>query len=39
MQVETANAAARSEHEGHVVYFCSDHCRQRFEAQPARRAI
>ena len=32
MQVETANAAARSERDGHVVYFCSDHCRQRFEA-------
>jgi uncharacterized membrane protein YraQ (UPF0718 family)/YHS domain-containing protein len=38
MQVETANAAARSEHEGHVLYFCSDHCRERFEAQPAGRA-
>ena len=32
MQVEVANAAARSERDGHVVYFCSDHCRERFEA-------
>ncbi|HEY3549889.1 MAG TPA: permease [Gaiellaceae bacterium] len=32
MQVETANAAARLERDGHVVYFCSDHCRHRFEA-------
>jgi uncharacterized protein len=31
MQVEVANAAARSEHDGQVVYFCSDHCRHRFE--------
>ncbi len=32
MQVEVANAAARSERDGEAVYFCSDHCRQRFEA-------
>jgi len=32
MQVEVANAAARSEHDGQVVYFCSDHCLHRFEA-------
>lgn len=32
MQVEIANAAARSERDGQVVYFCSDHCRHRFEA-------
>jgi hypothetical protein len=31
MQVEVVNAAARSERDGHVVYFCSDHCRHRFE--------
>ena len=35
MQVEVANAAARSERDGHVVYFCSDHCRDRFAADPA----
>jgi YHS domain-containing protein len=33
MQVEIANAAARSERDGQVVYFCSDHCRHRFEAE------
>jgi uncharacterized protein len=32
MQVEIANAAARSERDGTAVYFCSDHCRHRFEA-------
>ncbi|MGH2976754.1 MAG: permease [Gaiellaceae bacterium] len=36
MQVEVANAGARSERDGHVVYFCSDRCRDRFEAaEPA----
>jgi len=32
MQVEVANAAARSERNGQVNYFCSDHCLHRFEA-------
>jgi YHS domain-containing protein len=32
MQVEVANAAARSERDGQIVYFCSDHCLHRFEA-------
>jgi YHS domain-containing protein len=32
MQVEVANAPARSERDGTLVYFCSDHCRARFEA-------
>ncbi len=32
MQVERANAAARTERDGEVVYFCSDHCLHRFEA-------
>jgi uncharacterized membrane protein YraQ (UPF0718 family)/YHS domain-containing protein len=35
MQVEVANAAARSERDGHVLYFCSDHCLHRFEAAGA----
>jgi uncharacterized membrane protein YraQ (UPF0718 family)/YHS domain-containing protein len=35
MQVETSNAAARSERDGQVVYFCSDHCRHRFEGAGA----
>jgi uncharacterized protein len=37
MQVEVANAPARLEHDGRLVYFCSDHCRHRFEA--AGRAV
>jgi YHS domain-containing protein len=36
MQVEVASAAARSEHDGQVFHFCSDHCRHRFEADPER---
>jgi uncharacterized protein len=36
MQVETANAPASLRHEGHTIFFCSDHCRERFEADPAR---
>jgi hypothetical protein len=32
MQVEVANAPARLERDGTLVYFCSDHCRERFEA-------
>ncbi|HKN64276.1 MAG TPA: YHS domain-containing protein, partial [Gaiellaceae bacterium] len=38
MQVEVANAAARSERDGVAVYFCSDHCRHRFEDDPDRYA-
>jgi uncharacterized membrane protein YraQ (UPF0718 family)/YHS domain-containing protein len=30
MQVETANAPASAEHDGQLVYFCSDHCADRF---------
>ena len=36
MQVQEADAPARAVHEGHVVHFCSDHCRHRFEADPAK---
>jgi uncharacterized protein len=32
MQVRKADAPARCQHEGNLVYFCSDHCRERFEA-------
>ncbi len=36
MQVETANAPAHATHGGHTWYFCSDRCRERFEAEPSR---
>jgi uncharacterized membrane protein YraQ (UPF0718 family)/YHS domain-containing protein len=36
MQVQTDHAPASTVHDGTVVHFCSDHCRQRFEADPAR---
>jgi uncharacterized protein len=39
MQVEVGNAPARSERDGEVVYFCSDHCRHRFEAQRPAEAV
>jgi uncharacterized membrane protein YraQ (UPF0718 family)/YHS domain-containing protein len=38
MQVETANAPARSVHEGATFWFCSDRCRERFATDPARYA-
>lgn len=36
MQVETAHAGAEAVHDGQRVYFCSDHCKHRFGANPAR---
>ena len=38
MQVQTANAPAQARHEGRTYWFCSDGCRERFEADPARHA-
>ena len=39
MQVEVANAAAHSERGGQTYYFCSDHCRHRFESDPQRYGV
>jgi YHS domain-containing protein len=36
MQVEKAHAPARGNHDGQALYFCSDHCQQRFVATPDR---
>ena len=36
MQVQTANAPAHAMHDGEMFWFCSDRCRERFEANPAR---
>jgi uncharacterized membrane protein YraQ (UPF0718 family)/YHS domain-containing protein len=36
MQVQTANAPARTAHDGHTYCFCSDRCRERFDAEPDR---
>jgi uncharacterized protein len=38
MQVETANAPAGANRDGRAYYFCSDRCRERFEAEPDRYA-
>ena len=34
MQVDPANAAGRSEHDGRTYYFCSVACKSRFDASP-----
>ncbi len=34
MSVEPATAATSIEHEGHLYYFCSQHCAQAFAAEP-----
>jgi YHS domain-containing protein/uncharacterized membrane protein YraQ (UPF0718 family) len=34
MQVRTADAPATSVHAGRTFYFCSDHCRDKFDADP-----
>ncbi|HQU26533.1 MAG TPA: permease, partial [Acidimicrobiales bacterium] len=36
MQVRTADAPATSRHAGTTYYFCSDKCRERFDADPER---
>ncbi len=36
MQVETSQAPARERVDGTTYYFCSDHCHQRFQSDPAR---
>ncbi|MGA3354304.1 MAG: permease [Acidimicrobiales bacterium] len=36
MLVDKASAPARIRHDGKDFHFCSDHCRMRFEADPAR---
>jgi Cu+-exporting ATPase len=36
MAVDPVKAEHRCEHAGHTYYFCSHHCRARFEAEPAR---
>ena len=36
MQVRTADAPAASRHAGTTYYFCSDKCRERFDADPER---
>jgi Cu+-exporting ATPase len=35
MQVEKAHPGAMTHHDGQPVYFCSDHCRERFDADAA----
>jgi Cu+-exporting ATPase len=36
MDVDPMSAAGRSEHGGTVYYFCSEGCKQQFDADPAK---
>jgi YHS domain-containing protein len=36
MQVQTAHAPASATHDGRTLFFCSDRCRERFDADPPR---
>lgn len=36
MDVDPKTAAAKSEYKGETVYFCSQQCKQRFDADPER---
>ena len=36
MQIRTADAPARTTRDGRTFHFCSDHCAQRFAANPDR---
>ena len=39
MQVQVARAPASARSGGTAYHFCSDHCRQRFSANPPRRIL
>ena len=34
MQIDPAKAAGKSEYKGTTYYFCSDHCKKTFDANP-----
>ncbi len=34
MDVETTTAAGRTEHKGQTYYFCSSHCKAKFDIDP-----
>ncbi|MGQ9634659.1 MAG: YHS domain-containing protein [Bryobacteraceae bacterium] len=34
MQIDPAKAAGKSEYKGQTFYFCSDHCKRKFDAAP-----
>jgi Cu+-exporting ATPase len=36
MQIDEEDAAGKAEYEGTTYYFCSQACRQKFEANPAQ---
>jgi Cu+-exporting ATPase len=35
MQIDPKNAAGTSEYNGKTYYFCSEHCKKKFELDPA----
>lgn len=36
MDVDTASATQKTEHQGQTYYFCAPGCRKAFEAEPAK---
>jgi Cu+-exporting ATPase len=36
MNIEAEKAFAKRDYQGKTVYFCSDSCRKRFDADPSR---
>jgi YHS domain-containing protein len=36
MEVDPANAAAQSAHQGQTYYFCCPNCKARFDREPAK---
>lgn len=34
MQIDPKSAAGQSEHNGQTYYFCSDHCKNKFDHDP-----
>jgi YHS domain-containing protein len=38
MQIESEKAAGKTEYQGETYWFCSDSCRRKFEAEPAKYA-
>lgn len=36
MQIDTADAAGQSDFQGRTYYFCSEDCKEKFDANPAQ---
>ena len=38
MDIDTQDAAAKSQHQGRTYYFCSESCKEKFDLNPQRYA-